>query len=82
MRQLSSLARDRLVTLRQVLVRGRRSLRLGELAGWGAADQFIIDNSADVESSITYRRRTRGLLLTPSRTSASLRAVIVATNLT
>lgn len=24
-----------------------------ELAGWGAADQFIIDNSADVESSIT-----------------------------
>lgn len=41
-----------------------------ELAGWGAVDQFIIDNSADVESSITYRRRTGGLLLTPSRTSA------------
>lgn len=33
----------------------------------------------DVESSVTYRRRTGGLLLTPSRGSASFRAVIVAT---
>lgn len=53
-----------------------------KLAGWGAADRFIIDSSADVESSITYRSRTRGLLLTPSRASAAFRAVIVATNLT